>query len=384
VLRLASEPQVLEVQDLPGDAGVQLPLQALEVTLRVDPRQRLQVGQPFEISIVQQAAGAAGERLPDAAALLEHPDFRVYPGQHRTSSRLTRNGQLLQGQRIDSLTLVPLRDGELRLPSITLPWWDVTHGREAQAGWPDMRLRVWPAPAGDEAQPVVAQGGTAAGMAYMLAMPGILLAFMAGWWLRGRYRPVSASVAGQSPRRGGWRFALRPAFVRAWNRRPLRNHRRPTAGGRLGRPEAVAGRVAADLSRRMASATGRVAAQLPGPLARWRGRARLRKLIETATDVRQLHRYLLAWGREVLDLPARATLQELRLAIAEACPQPEGARISHLLAELDASLYGNGQPLNLAAWKKTLLDQLVTAGARPASRAVTSRRQQGLPALNPG
>jgi hypothetical protein len=126
VVSPGSEPPGLEVQALPGDSDAQLPLYALEVALRFDPRQRLQVGQPFEVSIVQQAAGAAGERLSDATALLKHPDFRIYPGQSHTSSRLVRNGQLLQGQRIDTLTLVPLRDGQLQLPAITLPWWDVT------------------------------------------------------------------------------------------------------------------------------------------------------------------------------------------------------------------------------------------------------------------
>ncbi len=377
VLSPGSEPPGLEVQALPRDTDAQLPLYALEVALRFDPRQRLQVGQPFEVSIVQQAAGAAGERLSDATALLKHPDFRLYPGQSRTSSRLSRNGQRLQGQRIDTLTLVPLRDGQLQLPAITLPWWDVTRGTAAQASWPEMPVQVRPEPGSVAAQPTVSPPGPGSGVALWQVIIGTVLAFAAGWWLRGRRGETAAG--GRQPRWSGLLHGLRRRFVAAWQRRPVRQR---SSSGRAGR-RATGGMPGMALRRPIAG-VGRFAAQLPKPLVPWLETARLRKHVEEATDVAALRQCLLAWGSEVLGLPTHTPLMELGRTLVKAYPQVDGARLSRLLAELDASLYGAALAPNLGVWKQAFGDELGHVGMHKPFRVSPQRHHQGLPVLNPG
>lgn len=387
VIHLNSEPLGLEVQPLPEDAGARLPLYALDVTLRHDPRQRLQVGQPFEVSIVQKALGASGERLSDAAALLAHPDFRVYPGQSRTSSRLVRNGQLLQGQRIDTLTLVPLRDGQLQLPSIALPWWDASRGRAEQASLPGRPVQVRPEPGSAAVAAVVPQAGalstagTGTAASLWQIMAGLLLAFAAGWWLRGRCQGREAASDEKQPR---WRGLLQRLRQRAlairhgW--RPARERREPEPAE--GAPKAT-GKAGAAF-RRQAEAVGRLAARMSRPLAPWLETARLRKELEAAADAPALRRCLLAWGQEVLGLPAHSALSELGQTLARAYPRVDGVRINALLAELDASLYGARLAPDLAAWKEALSNELDGLGARRPFRAVATHHYHGLPALNPG
>jgi hypothetical protein len=387
VIHLDSEPLGLEVQRILDDAGARLPLYALDVTLRHDPRQRLQVGQPFEISIVQKALGASGERLSDAAALLAHPDFRVYPGQSHTSSRLIRNGQLLQGQRIDTLTLVPLREGQLQLPSIELPWWDASRGRAEQASLPGRPVQVRPEPGSTAAAAVVPQAGTLSTTGDRPATPlwqimaGLLLAFAGGWWLRGRCQRREAASDKKQPRWRGLLQRLRQRALAIWHGwRPARERHEPEPAQRA--PKAT-GKASAAFQRQ-AEAVGRFAARLPRPLAPWLETARLRKELEVAADAPALRQCLLVWGSEVLGLPAHSTLKELGRTLARAYPQVDGVRINALLAELDASLYGTRLAPELAAWKEALSNELDGLGARRPFRSLPSHHHHGLPALNPG
>jgi hypothetical protein len=387
VIHLDSEPLGLEVQPLPEDAGARLPLYALDVTLRYDPRQRLQVGQPFEVSIVQEAVGASGERLSDAAALLAHPDFRVYPGQSRTSSRLVRNGQLLQGQRIDTLTLVPLRDGQLQLPSIALPWWDASRGHADQASLPGRPVQVRPEPGSAAAAAVIPQARalstTGNGLATPLwkIMAGLLIAFAAGWWLRGRCQRREVASEESQPRWRGLLQRLQQRTMAIWHGwRPSRERGEPKPAESAPKATGKAGAA----FRRQAEAVGRLAARLPRPLSPWLETARLRKELEAAADATALRQCLLAWGSEVLGLPAYSTLKELGQTLARAYPQVDGVRINALLAELDASLYGARLAPELAAWKEALSNELDGLGARRPFRSVATHHYHGLPALNPG
>jgi hypothetical protein len=379
---VGSEPVSLEVLPVSGDADAPLPLYALDVSLRVNPRQHLQVGQPFEVSIVQQAAGASGERLSDAASLLEpHPDFRIYPGQSRTSVRLSRNGQLLQGQRIDTLTLVPLREGQLQLPSLTLPWWDVTRGHEAQASWQGMRLQVWPEPGSVTAQTAVTPASTGSGVALWPVIIGMVFAFAGGWWLRGRYRPREATGVAWQQSLAGMLRRLRQQALAVWHQRPVRLRKRSARLLRHG--ERAATDRTGTLFHRPAETVGRVVSQLPKPLAPWLETARLRKHFEAATSITELRQCLLVWGGEVLGLPAHTTLVELGRTLARAYPKVDGRRISRLLAELDAALYGAARSPNLAAWKQAFMEELGHVGMRKPFH-VSPQRHHGLPVLNPG
>ena len=134
---------------------------------------------------------------------------------------------------------------------------------------------------------------------------------------------------------------------------------------------------------RQVEVVGRFVAQLPGPLVPWIETARLKKHIEAAASVTELRQCLLAWGSEVLGLPAHTTLMELGRILVKAYPKVNDAGISRLLAELDASLYGAARSPNLVAWKQAFMSELGHVGKHKPFRA-SPLRHQGLPVLNPG
>jgi len=384
-LSASSEPLSLEVQALPDDARALLPLYALDVTLQYDKRQRLQVGVPVEVSIVQNAAGSAGERLSNATELLKSGDFRVYPGKSETSNRLMRNGQLLLGQRIDTLTLVPLHDGRLQLPAISLSWWDIGRGHTAQASWPGESLQIRPepgaapAPAAVAPQPdltVTARGGMTPPWQ---AVIGMIFAFAVGWWLRGRC--LSGETAGtvKSPGGSGLLEQLRKWMLKAGRYGTAYCMAAPDRLRRGQRTASTLGRAA--LHRR-AQAIGRIAARLPDPWAVAHETDHLRKAVEAAPDADDLRQCLLGWGNRILGLPIHATLAELGSTLVRAYPQVDGERIYHLLAELDASLYGGARVLALEAWKQSFRIELDRIGGRKPFHAAPVR-YTGLPGLNP-
>jgi hypothetical protein len=382
---VSSEPLSLEVQPLPDDAGALLPLYALDMTLQYDKRRRLQVGVPVEVSIVQSAAGAAGERLGNATSLIKSDDFRVYPGKSETSSRLMRNGQLLLGQRIDTLTLVPLHDGRLQLPAISLSWWDIGHARAAQARWPGESLEIRPEPGAAHSpaaapapldMTVAARPGMAAPWQVVI---GMLFAFAVGWWLRGRsIRGETATAAKPS---GG---ASLLAHLRM---RALKAGRMITAycmavPGRLHRRQRTIATLSAAALHRQAQTLGRIAVRLPNPRRIAHETDHLGKAIEAAPDADALRQCLLGWGNRILGLPVHATLAELGRTLVRAYPQVDGERINHLFAELDASLYGGAQLLEPDAWKQSFRTELERIGGRKPFHAAPAR-YTGLPLLNP-
>jgi hypothetical protein len=365
----SSEPLSLEVQALPEDAASLLPLYALDVTLQHNTRTPLKVGEPFEVRIVQHAAGGAGERLSDAMALLESTDFRTYPGRSSTSSRLMRNGQLLEGQRIDTLTLVPLHGGRLRLPAISLPWWDVGRARMVQASWPGESVEVWPEsletsiPAAGAPHPDTSGAGSRPVPLWSLII-GMVFAFAGGWWLRGR--GVTGNTGRVVKPFGGFSLPLRPTWwaVAAW---------RHAAG--------LGSRFSGFLHREE-QFIGRVGARLPNPWAIAHETDRLRKDLEAARDADVLRQCLLGWGNKVLGLPLHSTLTEWGQAVAQAYPQVDGENLDHLLAALDASLYGGTRGPELEAWKRAFRIELDRVGGRKPFHAAPVR-DRGLPALNP-
>jgi len=384
IISATSEPVNFEVRRVSAGSETLPVLHAHELKVHFDSRQTVRIGQPIRLTIIQNALGADGERLPEAAALLENTDdFRIYPGQSRTTSRLGRNGKMMmQGQRIETVTLIPLQAGSLKVPPLRISWWSINRNSEAESEWPGLPIRVPPAAGtANNLSTAVPPAREELSLWVLPLLLGIaVLAFTAGWWLRGR----CARQAGGDPTPG--RLVRLAGNTRAWlislwhrwmNARAIKKagqQREPEAGplGRFTQFETARDR------------TAQLAAHLPKPRLRWMETGRLKKRIEAAHDERELRHCLQEYASEVLGLPAQSTFTELGRAMETAFPRFDVTRIRQLLGDLGTSLYGSGKvTLEIEAWKQAFIYELDRLGRRKPSREKDAD-QPGLPELNPG
>ena len=378
-----SEPVIFEARSVSAGSETLPLLYAHELKVQFDSRQPVRKGQPFRLTIIQNALGADGERLSEAAALLENTDdFKIYPGQSRTTSRLGRNGKMMmQGQRIETVTLVPLRDGSLEVPPLRISWWSINRNSEAESEWPGQLIMVPPAPG-------TANNASTAGLQardgllpqVLPLLLGIVLAFTTGWWLRGRCArqasgdPTPGRLGRQAGRTRDWLVSLWYDRMSARAIKKARQQREPQAGllGRINQFETVR------------ACTAQLAAHLPKPRLIWLETGRLKKHIDAAHDEHELMHYLQDYASEVLGLPSQSTFTELGRAMETAFPRVDVTHIRQLLGNLSASLYGGGKvTLEIEVWKQAFIDELERLGRRCPYREKDADHP-GLPVLNPG
>ncbi len=103
---------------------------------------RIQVGEPITVSVQEGATGLAAGDLPKPMLPpLDGAD--VYPDQPQDVTR--NNGQWVTGSRTRTFAIVPNRVGTLRIPPITLDWWNVVSDQPETARIPGHTLQVVPA-----------------------------------------------------------------------------------------------------------------------------------------------------------------------------------------------------------------------------------------------
>ncbi|MDI9237492.1 BatD family protein [Lysobacter sp. LF1] len=144
-LEANAAPRVLQVQPVPANAPQPwLPLQSLQLRYQSTP-QELRVGAASTVVIEAVADGATAAQMPelqlptiDGVQVFAEPvqaDERFTDGRPRV--KLTRR-----------FSLVPSRDGGVRLDGVRMSWWDVRAGGARTADLPPLSWTVRPAAPG--------------------------------------------------------------------------------------------------------------------------------------------------------------------------------------------------------------------------------------------
>ncbi|WP_167812641.1 BatD family protein [Marinobacter daqiaonensis] len=153
VYRLSDSATLFEihVRDIPAgfSGGTWLPAQALTLSDEgVDPGQAARPGENLTRTLKLRAEGLPASVLPP----LEHqyPDaLRSYPEPANRQASIGPDGMTAILEQTVALVPVPGQAGEVQLPAMRIPWWDVTEDREKVAVLPARTLMV----AGDPATP---------------------------------------------------------------------------------------------------------------------------------------------------------------------------------------------------------------------------------------
>ncbi|RLA16685.1 MAG: hypothetical protein DRQ60_03880 [Gammaproteobacteria bacterium] len=145
VVRVQSDPLTLAVRPVPakfqGDHW--LPAKDLSITAQwSEPEPEFRVGEPVTRIIRITAEGLAASQLPEIDLALP-TGVRSYRDQPQLEARTHSSG--IVSQREEKIALIPEQPGTLKLPAVTIPWWNTTTNRLEAASLPAVEVTVLPA-----------------------------------------------------------------------------------------------------------------------------------------------------------------------------------------------------------------------------------------------
>jgi hypothetical protein len=136
------KPLDAQVRARPPQAGDPwLPARAIALDVE-SSNAPLHAGEPFGIVVKLSGEGVTAAQLPEIA-LPTIAGAQVYPEPSSTTEH-QRDGRL-QAERTRRFAIVPERAGSLRLPELTMPWWDVVNDHAALARHALPAMQVLPA-----------------------------------------------------------------------------------------------------------------------------------------------------------------------------------------------------------------------------------------------
>lgn len=142
-VRRKSKTHKIEVLPSPSSFAASEWLAAKNVVLQEEwstsPDKPLPIGQPITRKIIIRADGLPAEQLP-ALAAIDIPNIKTYPEQPDIKTESHYSG--MQGQRIETMVLIPAYAGNVTLPSVQIRWWDTKRGGIQTAELPARQLNI--------------------------------------------------------------------------------------------------------------------------------------------------------------------------------------------------------------------------------------------------
>ena len=140
-----SEQQTVEVKPMPsGFKGWWLPADKLVIEEMWQPDPPLfRVGEPVTRTVAIFANGAFGNQIP-AISFVYPAAIKGYADQPVIETEKTSEG--LKGMRKEKWALIPNQAGKIKLPGISVSWWDVSRDELQTAVIPSKIINVLPVP----------------------------------------------------------------------------------------------------------------------------------------------------------------------------------------------------------------------------------------------
>ena len=347
----SSNPVTLSVQPAEPSVKPWLPLNDLKLKAQLSNEQRVKEGTPVTLTLELDAKGTVGDQLPTLENQLVSDAFRVYRESTTTKNGISSDGAYLIGSRKETYTLIPLKDGWIRLPQLGVAWWDVDSNTAQIAGQSDQPEVLPGSGSSAHAARVTSDGRYPLYFWFpMLITLGMILGYWLGAWAR--TRPVlkaamAATVSVLVPLKQRVVASSRVSMQRLNVMKYLRRLR-------IG-----------------------LAMFMPLPVKLWM----CTRCVEQEESPGKWCMHFKSRICEHLKIPSQTPLPQIAERLIELNPQAEPAKLRALVQSLDSAMYG-ARPLDFNAWKSDLRNQL-----RPrlfSTRRRSSRRSKAeLPELNP-
>ncbi|HZD51458.1 MAG TPA: BatD family protein [Woeseiaceae bacterium] len=281
-----SEPIEIEVAPIPPPpAGYPdaawFPAKSVELTEEWSREPAdLRAGEPITRRVSVKAVGQLATQMPGIAPV-DAAGIKIYPD--KPELRVTASPAGILATRKDQYALIAVDPGDVRLPALELPWWDIDERRWQIAALPARTLRV--APSSDALPSPTAVADAAAPAVGHAADPGPLpsggwrnlsaalavlwLATLLIWWRSRRSAaPLPAAPAPTAPKAGSRSSLLRAARRAAERGDACEAKSALLKWGRLewpGRPPLSIGDIAARLTEPAAAELRRLSDSSYGP-----------------------------------------------------------------------------------------------------------------------
>lgn len=344
----------LEARPAAADLEPWLPARALTLEADWDHEANLAVGQPLRFTLRLRIEGGGAYQLPSLQPWLASEDFKMYSDERLVEQKVSWDNEdiFLAGERRETFSLVPKREGTLTLPPIQLTAWDTRAGKPFQVEWPGATFTLGappsenPVPA-EPAQRTWTREGLIAAVFFILGWIAARWEWRATrvrlrWgarWARRRW----AYWRVRGPRQGRWLWIRGKRSLRGWRQRWVIGH---------------------------------LPNWLPLPLRVWVWQ----RAMARATSARELYRQLDQFSHRNWRTPANAPLSRIGEALLARYPRLSPAR--HLLRQLDQALYAaDAPPFPLAAWQRRW--QQATRGLALRIPRRTDTQAKGHLPLNP-
>lgn len=321
-----------------------LPLTSLHLEEQWSGDDNATVGEPLTRTITVVADGTSGTQLPALSSDFG-PEYKVYAERPETKRMLDSTGKKLLGLRKQVFSLIPLSAGDIEVPEVRLPWFNVTTGREEVAVMPARTLTVAPVAASSESPQVVRP-----------LVPDATLPDTSNDMMRDQ----SAAVRGATLVRLGWHPAL--YFLAGVGCSGL------LFGGVWFLQRRRAGRSTA------AESENASADRIP----QFRD---LKKSLSTVASAKQLIAELSAFAHARWQVPDNAALKSIAQYFAESSPS-QAETVQHLFQQLNAHLYA-GADLELRHWCDEMTKFLATCSEQARAKNQRTNIVETLPPLNP-
>lgn len=131
----------IEVLPIPnGFSQNWLPSEFVQLNEEWQPKpEEYKVGEPITRTLTLTAVGLLEEQLPEISS--QYPDdVKVYPDQ-ATSATVEQDNTLI-AQRVESIALIPSKEGTIVIPEVSVPWFNVVTKQTEYATLPQRTIQI--------------------------------------------------------------------------------------------------------------------------------------------------------------------------------------------------------------------------------------------------
>jgi hypothetical protein len=215
-LNIFGASNALQVKSIPTAAPQPwLPLRGLRMRY-VESPQSLRVGKSAVVTVEVVAQGGVTAQMP-ALMVQAGSNAQVFPDPAQMDDRFVQDRP--QATIVRRFSILPIREGTLRIIAPRIDWWDAQAGVARTASLPDLTLRVAPGEMATAAAPATGDGDTVAndgaaggwrawipdgpwrwaGLALVFLWLAALVLGWRLWSLRAKAAPVTAQQGDQRP-----------------------------------------------------------------------------------------------------------------------------------------------------------------------------------------